>query len=86
MNAALNEFMELLPNGLTCVFCVVGNIFFNFCVNFFFQFAAKSKKLVHAIVFRIQLSNSIVLANLTRADALGVSFPSTTDIRDQFEK
>jgi hypothetical protein len=64
----------------------------DFCVNFFFRFAAKLPKLVHEIVLRIQLvvhimytifqtgfTHSIVLANLTRADALVDSFPSTID-------
>jgi hypothetical protein len=92
MNAALNEFMELLSNGLTYLFCVIGHFFFDFCVNFFFRFAVKFKELVHGIVFRIQLvvqimytifqtgfTHSIVLANLTRANALVDSFPSTID-------
>jgi hypothetical protein len=88
-----DEFMELLPNGLTCILCVVGNIFFNFCVNFF-RFAAKSKELVHGIVLRIQLVVQIMYTifqtgfthSIVRAKALVDSFPSTIDIRDQFEK
>jgi hypothetical protein len=84
------QLWELLPNGLTCLFCVVGNIFFDFCVNLFFRFVVKLPKLVHGIVLRIQLviqimwtffqtgfTHSIELANLTRADALVNSFPST---------